>query len=175
MPLKPVSSGRRASRPPTSRKCWESPAPPCTAIFPMVCRSLRDSWCPPTPATIQRIDINGQPEAALSPDEGADGHTGKDMAAEPYCIRPRHPPQDGFEDHRRRSRSSAAAPRRSMSCQGSGMTGRTASGTSTSERGPSRSAVELGVNPLDRGEDVVMGDRLAVDQQCGHLADSGPQ
>src|SRR6476660_3542676 len=31
MPPKPVSSGRRASRPPTSRKCWESPSPPCIA------------------------------------------------------------------------------------------------------------------------------------------------
>ena len=41
-PLKPVSSGIRASPPPTSRKCWGSPAPPCTATFPMVCRSLRD-------------------------------------------------------------------------------------------------------------------------------------
>ena len=28
------SSGRRASRPPTSRKCWESPAPPCIGISP---------------------------------------------------------------------------------------------------------------------------------------------
>jgi hypothetical protein len=36
----------------------------------MVCRSLRDSWCPPTPATIQRINNNGQPQAALPPDEG---------------------------------------------------------------------------------------------------------
>src|SRR6188472_3528544 len=35
----------RASRPPTSRKCWGSPAPPCTGISPMVCRFLRDSWC----------------------------------------------------------------------------------------------------------------------------------
>jgi hypothetical protein len=51
-PPKPASSGRRASRPATSRKCWESPAPPCTGTFPMVCRSLPDSWCPPTPATI---------------------------------------------------------------------------------------------------------------------------
>ena len=46
-PPKPASSGRRASRPPTSRRCWESPAPPYTATSPMVCRSLRDSWCPP--------------------------------------------------------------------------------------------------------------------------------
>ena len=45
MPLKPVSSGTRASRPPTSRRCWESPAPPCTATSPMVRRSLRDcTW-----------------------------------------------------------------------------------------------------------------------------------
>src|SRR5262249_30646255 len=28
--------------PPTSQS-WESPVPPCTATFPMVCRSLRDS------------------------------------------------------------------------------------------------------------------------------------
>ena len=27
-------SGRRASRPPTSPRCWESPAPPCTATSP---------------------------------------------------------------------------------------------------------------------------------------------
>jgi hypothetical protein len=47
-------------------------------------------------------------------------------------------------------------------------------GTRDILRGPSRSAVELGVNP-HRGEHVVMGDKLAVDQQCGHLADSGPQ
>ena len=33
----------RASRPPTSRKCLGSPAPPRTATFPIVCRSLRDS------------------------------------------------------------------------------------------------------------------------------------
>jgi hypothetical protein len=44
----------------------------------MVCRSLRDSWCPPTPATIQRID-NGQPQAELPPMKD-DGHTGKDIA-----------------------------------------------------------------------------------------------
>src|SRR3981189_3032739 len=31
MLLGPVSSGTRASRPPTSRKCWGSRAPPCTA------------------------------------------------------------------------------------------------------------------------------------------------
>ena len=30
---KPVSFERRASRPPTSRKCWESPARPCTGTF----------------------------------------------------------------------------------------------------------------------------------------------
>ncbi len=34
MPPKPVNSGRRASRPATSRKCWGSPAPPCTGISP---------------------------------------------------------------------------------------------------------------------------------------------
>ena len=28
------SCGRRASRPPTSRRCWASPAPRCTAISP---------------------------------------------------------------------------------------------------------------------------------------------
>jgi hypothetical protein len=33
-PPKPVSSGTKASRPPTSRKCWGSPAPPCTATSP---------------------------------------------------------------------------------------------------------------------------------------------
>jgi integrase len=36
----------------------------------MVCRSQRDSWCPPITATIQRIDNNGQPQAALPPHEG---------------------------------------------------------------------------------------------------------
>ena len=29
------SSGTRASRPPTSRRCWASPAPPCTGTSPM--------------------------------------------------------------------------------------------------------------------------------------------
>jgi hypothetical protein len=33
MPPRHAASGRRASRPPTSRKCWESPAPPCTATW----------------------------------------------------------------------------------------------------------------------------------------------
>ena len=33
-PLKPASSGGKASRPPTSRKCWGSPAPPCIATSP---------------------------------------------------------------------------------------------------------------------------------------------
>jgi len=43
----------------------------------MVCRSLRDSWCPPTPATIQRID---DIEHATAKRMKADGHTGRDIA-----------------------------------------------------------------------------------------------
>ena len=31
----------------------------------------------PTPATIQRVNNNGQPQAALPPRMKADGHTGK--------------------------------------------------------------------------------------------------
>jgi hypothetical protein len=42
MPPKHVRSGRRASRPATLRKCWESPAPPCIATFPTTRRSLCD-------------------------------------------------------------------------------------------------------------------------------------
>ncbi len=41
MPLRPASSGRRASQPPISRKCWGSPAPPCTGMSPTML--LRES------------------------------------------------------------------------------------------------------------------------------------
>jgi hypothetical protein len=54
--------------------------PPCTATFPMVCRSLRDSRCSPAPATIQRFDNNGQPQGSHSRRMKTDGHTGKDIA-----------------------------------------------------------------------------------------------
>jgi hypothetical protein len=50
--IRPVSSGRTASRPPTSPKCWESPAPPSTDISPMVWRSPRDSSYPSRPVVV---------------------------------------------------------------------------------------------------------------------------
>ena len=40
MPRKPAASERRASRPPTLRRCWASPAPRYIGTFPMV-RSRR--------------------------------------------------------------------------------------------------------------------------------------
>jgi hypothetical protein len=57
----------------------------------MVCRSLRDSWCPPTPATIQYIDNNGQPQRRTLTRMKADGHTDRDIAkylgvSLPRCI-----------------------------------------------------------------------------------------
>jgi hypothetical protein len=42
----------------------------------MVCRSLRDSWCPPTPATIRRIDDTEH--IAPAKRMKVDGHTAKD-------------------------------------------------------------------------------------------------
>ncbi len=45
----------------------------------MVCRSLRDSWCLPIPATIQRIDDNEHISTATAAVK-ADGHTGTDVA-----------------------------------------------------------------------------------------------
>src|SRR3954454_20008746 len=71
--LREVFSGGLRSRPPplsdtmTSRRCWAFLAPPCTATFPMVCRSLRDSSCPPHPATTRYIANNGRPQPALPP------------------------------------------------------------------------------------------------------------
>jgi DNA invertase Pin-like site-specific DNA recombinase len=44
----------------------------------MVCRSLRDSWCPPTPAGIQRINNTEHTTAAKR--MKAYGQTGKDIA-----------------------------------------------------------------------------------------------
>jgi DNA invertase Pin-like site-specific DNA recombinase len=44
----------------------------------MVCRCLRDSCCPPTPATIQRIDDHEH--IATAKKMKAAGHTGKDIA-----------------------------------------------------------------------------------------------
>ena len=44
----------------------------------MVFRCRRDSWCPPTPATIQRIDDTEH--IATAKRMKADGHTAKDIA-----------------------------------------------------------------------------------------------
>jgi hypothetical protein len=73
MPPKSASSGRRASRPPTSRKCWESPAPPCTATSPMVYRCLRDSWCPPHRRPTS-ASTTGSRRPHSRPDEGGRAH-----------------------------------------------------------------------------------------------------
>ena len=84
------SSGRRASRPPTSRRCWESPAPPRTATFPRVCRSLRDSWCLPAPATIQRASRR-RAHRHRDADEGGRAHrhaTSRSTRGEPGNVIP---------------------------------------------------------------------------------------
>ena len=47
-PPKPAASGRRASRPPTSRRCWASPAPPCTATSPRSLPTRRRLADPPS-------------------------------------------------------------------------------------------------------------------------------
>ena len=69
MPPKHESSGRRASLLPTSRKCWESPALPCTGISPTML--LRESagleFSPPFSSRAWSHRITGGNERVSTP------------------------------------------------------------------------------------------------------------
>ena len=70
MPPNRESSQRKASRPPTSRKCWGSPAPPRTATSPRTaqprtCGAAAPCSTPIRPPLARRMKANGETTATI--------------------------------------------------------------------------------------------------------------